>query len=147
MGGGRGIKGDQKCILNFRCQAAQRKGVPRRHLITCADVTVVGADTDRAPHLPPPPHPPPPLSPMFVNRNRTLFIPRADAPRVYVRAWTLCCFHSLISTQTFRRALTESVDICTEIKSAPFRKVWRKVPESNAYKLYGCLSHAYTFIN
>ena len=33
----------------------------------------------------------------------------ADAPHVYVRAWTLCCFHSLIRTQTFRRVLTASV--------------------------------------
>ena len=33
-------------------------------------------------------------------------LPGADAPRVYVRALTLCCFHSLIiSTQTFRRGL------------------------------------------
>ena len=29
------------------------------------------------------------------------------------------CFHSHISTQTFRRALTGSVDSCAEIKSAP----------------------------
>ena len=36
-----------------------------------------------------------------------------------VGAWALCCFHSLISTQTFRRALTASVDSCAEIKSAP----------------------------
>ena len=27
-----------------------------------------------------------------------LFLPWVDAPRVYVRAWTLCSFHSLIST-------------------------------------------------
>ena len=38
---------------------------------------------------------------------------------VYVRAWALGCFHNLISTQTFRRTLTASVDSCTEIKSAP----------------------------
>ena len=31
-------------------------------------------------------------------------------PHVYVGAWALCCFYSLISTQTFRRALTVSVD-------------------------------------
>ena len=34
-----------------------------------------------------------------------------------MRAWTLCCFHSLVSTQGFRRALTASVDSCAEIKS------------------------------
>jgi len=48
-----------------------------------------------------------------------LFFPGADASCVYVRAWTLCCFHSLISTQTFLKALTASVDSCAEIKSAP----------------------------
>ena len=61
-----------------------------------------------------------------------------DAPHVYVRAWALGCFHSLISTQTFRRAPTASVDSCAEIKSAPFSgvtksgRVWKKVPESDA---------------
>ena len=48
------------------------------------------------------------------------FLPGVDAPHVYVRAWALLgCFHSLISTETFRRALTASVDSCAEIKSAP----------------------------
>ena len=34
---------------------------------------------------------------------------------------TICCFHSLANTQTLRRALTVSVDSCTEleIKSTP----------------------------
>ena len=47
------------------------------------------------------------------------FLPGVDAPRVYVRAWALGCFHSLNSTRTFRRALTASLDRCAEIKSAP----------------------------
>ena len=58
---------------------------------------------------------------------------------VYVRAWALVCFYSLISTQTFRRALTASVDSYAEIKiECPFSgvtksgRVWRKVPESDA---------------
>ena len=56
-----------------------------------------------------------------LNRDRTLFffslfLPGVDAPRVYVRAWALGCFHS---TRNFRRALTASVDSCAEIKSAP----------------------------
>ena len=38
---------------------------------------------------------------------------------VYVCAWVLGCFHSLISTKTFWRALTALVDSCVEIKSAP----------------------------
>ena len=46
-----------------------------------------------------------------------------DAPHVYVRAWALGCFYSHISTQTFRRALTASLDSCTEIKSCPFSGV------------------------
>ena len=62
-----------------------------------------------------------------------IFYPGADAPHVYVRAWTLCCFHSLTRTQTFRRALTASVDSCAEIE-CPFSgvtrsgRVWRRVP-------------------
>ena len=61
-----------------------------------------------------------------------------DASHVYVRALVLGCFYSHISTQTFRRALTASVDSCAEIKQCPFSgvtksgRVWRKVPESDA---------------
>ena len=40
-------------------------------------------------------------------------------PHVHMRALTLCCFHSLVSSQTFRRALTASMDGCTEVKSLP----------------------------
>ena len=36
---------------------------------------------------------------------------------LYVRAWTWCCFHSLIGTQIFQRALTASADSYGEIKS------------------------------
>ena len=55
-----------------------------------------------------------------VTRIETeLFSPGSDAPNVYMRAWTLCCLHSFIGTQTFRRALTVSVDSCAEMKSAP----------------------------
>ena len=51
--------------------------------------------------------------------RRNFILPGVDASHVYVRAWALGCFHSLISTQIFRRALTASVDSCAEIKSAP----------------------------
>ena len=58
---------------------------------------------------------------------------------VYVRALTIGCFYSHISTETFRRALTASVESCAEIKSGPSvayvtksGRVWRKVPESDA---------------
>ena len=50
----------------------------------------------------------------------------------------LGCFHSHISTRTFRRALTASVDSYAEIKECLFSgvtktgRVWRKVPESGA---------------
>ena len=50
---------------------------------------------------------------------KMLFLSEKEAPHVYVRAWTLCCSESLISTQRFRRALTASVDSCAEMKSAP----------------------------
>ena len=57
---------------------------------------------------------------------------------IYVGAWALGCFHSHISTQTFRRALTASVDSCAEIKiECPFSsvtksgRVWKKVAESD----------------
>ena len=45
--------------------------------------------------------------------------PRVDVSHVYMRAWVLGCFHSFISTQTFWKALTVSVDSCVEIQSAP----------------------------
>ena len=69
--------------------------------------------------------------------NSFFFLPRVDASHVYVRAWALGCFRSVMgSTQTFRRALTASVDSCAEIKSVPSVtkscRVWRKVPESDA---------------
>ena len=46
--------------------------------------------------------------------------PGVDASHVYVGAWALGCFHSLISTKTFWRVLTKS------------GTAWRKVPESDA---------------
>ena len=61
-----------------------------------------------------------------------------DVSHVYVRALALGCFYSQISTLTFRRALTASLDSCVEIKECPFSgvtksgRVWRKVPESDA---------------
>ena len=48
-----------------------------------------------------------------------VFLSGVDAPHVYVSAWALGCFYSLISTQTFQRVLTTSVDKCAQIKSAP----------------------------
>ena len=61
--------------------------------------------------------------------------PGVVASHVYVRASALGCFHGLISTQTFWRALTASVDSCAEIKECPFSGVTsagRRVPDSDA---------------
>ena len=67
-----------------------------------------------------------------------------DASHVYVGAWALGCFHSHISTRTFRRALTASVDMHLRgDKECPFSgvtksgRVWSKVPESDARSV-GC---------
>ena len=63
--------------------------------------------------------PPPPKKKSFELRwHSSFFSPGVDASHVYVHAWALGCFHSLISTQTFRRALTMSMDSCAEKKSA-----------------------------
>ena len=59
-----------------------------------------------------------------IDTQRFLFLPAADAPHVYARARTLCCFHSLISIRTFRKALTASVDSCAVIKECPFSGVF-----------------------
>ena len=60
------------------------------------------------------------MKPESFESRRTVFILLGvDASHVYVRARALSCFHSLINTETFRRALTASVDSCAEIKSAP----------------------------
>ena len=62
------------------------------------------------------------IKPNRLNQDGTLFLPGVDAPHVYhVRAWALGCFYShiIISTQTFWRALTASVDSCAELRSAP----------------------------
>ena len=53
------------------------------------------------------------------SRRNSFSLPGVDAPHVYVRAWALGCFYRLISTGTFWRALTASLDSCAEIKSAP----------------------------
>ena len=76
------------------------------------------------------------------NRDGTLFLiflPGVDAPHVYGRAWALGCFHSLTSTQTFRRALTALLHgqlrgdtECPFSDVTKSGRVWRKVPESDA---------------
>ena len=61
-----------------------------------------------------------------------------DAPHVYVRALALGCFHSQISTRTFRRVPDRVSGQLRGDKECPFSgvtksgRVWRKVPESDA---------------
>ena len=75
-----------------------------------------------------------------------------DASHVYVRALALGCFYSHISTRTFRRALTASVDSCAEIE-CPFSgvtksgRVWRNVPESDARSVPRVFSHVKPVLN
>ena len=56
---------------------------------------------------------------IWIEMELFFFLPRVDASHVYVGALVLGCFYSHISTQTFQRALTVSLDSCMEIKSAP----------------------------
>ena len=65
---------------------------------------------------------------VYTSTNKTTIVgietelfslPGVNASHVYVRALALGCFYSHISTRTFRRELTASVDSCAEIKSAP----------------------------
>ena len=56
-----------------------------------------------------------------------------------LHASMLGCFHSLVHTQAFWRALTALVNSCTEKKSAltsgitSSGRLWRKVPESEVW--------------
>ena len=59
------------------------------------------------------------LKPKLSESRWNFFLLKVVVPHVDVCVWTLCCFHSLISSQAFQRALTASVDSCAEIKSAP----------------------------
>ena len=65
---------------------------------------------------------------VYTSTNKTTIVwietelfllPGVDASHVYVGAWALGCFCSHISTKTFQRVLTASVDSCAEVKSAP----------------------------
>jgi len=67
------------------------------------------------------------------------FLPGEDASRVYVDAWALCYFHSLIITaHTFRRAADHVGGQLRGDKECPFSgvtssgRIWRKVSESDA---------------
>ena len=75
-----------------------------------------------------------------------------NASHFYVRAWALGCFYSHISTRTFRRALTASVDSCAEIECpvsgvTKSGRVWRNVPESDARSVPRVFSHVKPVLN
>ena len=53
----------------------------------------------------------------FELRWNSFFSPGMDESHIYLRPLALGCFYSHISTRTFRRALTASLDSC--IESAP----------------------------
>ena len=61
-----------------------------------------------------------------------------DASHVYVRAWALGCFHSLISSQTFLQGADRVAGQLRGDKECLFSgvtksgRVWRKVPENGA---------------
>ena len=71
----------------------------------------------------------------------SLFLPGVDAPHVYVRALAVGCFYSHISTRTFRRALTVSVDSCAEIEC-----IWQSLEEGAGKRCseYDCPSDKVT---
>ena len=65
---------------------------------------------------------------VYTSTNKTAIVwietelfslPGLDASHVYVSALALGCFYGHISTRTFQRALTASVDSCAGIKSTP----------------------------
>ena len=82
----------------------------------------------------------------FESRQNSLFLPGVDAPHVYVRAWALGCFHSLISTQTFPEGADRVAGQLRGDKECPFSgvtkygRVWRKVPESDARSVTSSLT-------
>ena len=59
------------------------------------------------------------IKPKSFESRWDFFFTRGNASHDYMRGWVLGCFHSLISTQTFQRALTVPVDSCAEIQSVP----------------------------
>ena len=77
----------------------------------------------------------------FESRRNSFPLPGVDASHVYVRALAPGCFHSHISTQTFRRALTASVDSCAEIKSIPLKwrnQIWQSLEEGAGKRCSEC---------
>ena len=72
------------------------------------------------------------------NCSSSVFLPGVDAPHVYMRAWALGCFRSLISTRTFSEGADRVAGQLRGDKEVPFSgettsgRVWRKVPKRDA---------------
>ena len=65
-----------------------------------------------------------------------LFLPGVDVSHVYIRALALDCFYSHISTQTFWRAPTASLDSCAKIVPLQWRnEIWQSLEESDAWSV------------
>ena len=70
-------------------------------------------------------------------------LPEADAPQIYVRAWTLCCFHSLISTPNLLEGADGSVGgQLRGDKEFPFHwrnQIWQSLEEGAVKRCFsGC---------
>ena len=82
-----------------------------------------------------------------MNRDGSLFLPGVDAPHVYVRAWALGCFHSLINTRTISEGADRVGGQLRADKEGTFSgvnksgRIWRKMPESDARSV---VSRVYT---
>ena len=75
-----------------------------------------------------------------------------DVSHVYVRTLVLGCFHGLISTQTFRRAPTTSVDSCASgqlcgDKECPFSDVTKSGLELGGSARKQCSECAVRFVS
>ena len=73
-----------------------------------------------------------------LNFLKSLVLPWVDASHVYVGAWALGCFHSHISTQTIRRALTASVDSYAETKNLWRNRIWQSLAEGAGKRCSEC---------
>ena len=88
---------------------------------------------------------------LFESRRNSFCLPVVDAPHVYVCAWALGCFYSLISTQTFQRGTDCASGQLRRDKECPFSgvtksgRVWRKVLENGAWSLYSIMTPTLNF--
>ena len=81
------------------------------------------------------------IKPQLSESRRNSFLPGVDAPHVYVRAWALGCFHSLISTHTpsiaFRHLPPNSARFSYAIEGALFISAQLSSDAVSASESYG----------